>query len=79
MKDFLCLTTKIIYSGLFFVRFEGNSILSKKLKLGFFPLKLDFFTGNWIYREFCTNLIAEKSFLSNHFDGVTLFMPRNYH
>ena len=27
---------------LFFVRFEGNSILPKILKLDFFPLKLDF-------------------------------------
>ena len=62
-------------TGLFFVRFDGNSILSKMLKLDFFPLKLEFFSGNWIFREFCANLIAEKSFLSNYFDRVICFMP----
>ena len=60
----------------------GSSLVLYKMQAYFLcvfsPLKFDFFTGNWIFREFCANLISEKSFLSNHFDGVTLFMPKAF-
>ena len=55
-------------TGSFFVRFEGSSIFTKKLKTRFFPLKLDF---SAILRKFYISWWI----LEENLSGVTLFMP----
>ena len=58
-------------SRLFFVRFEGNSILPKTR---FFPLKLDFFPWNSIFRQFWANSALQNIIWHKNFHGVTLFI-----
>ena len=49
------------------MRFEGNLILSKILKLDF-PLKFEFFTRNWIdFSGILRKFDSRKSFLNNIF------------
>ena len=68
----------IAKAGLFFVRFEGNSILPENLKLDFFPLKLVFLHKTRFSGHFKQILQDEIRFLQkkNWFEAkILLWYP----
>ena len=57
------------------MRFEGNSILPKSLKLDFFPLKLDFPPIKLDFSAILRKFYILWWILEKNLSGVTLFKP----
>ena len=67
-------TSKVNLAG-FFVRFEGNSILPKSLKLDFFPWNSIFFPMKLDFSAILRKFYISWWILEENLSGVTLFMP----
>ena len=67
-------TTSGVVTGIFFVRFEGNSFCPKMAKLDFLPWNSIFSPENSNFRQFWANSTLQNIIWHKNLHGVTLFI-----